>query len=174
MKNRFDSTYFALRNLYFRFRFVAWFDLVNFGLYWLSSGFNIIQQRHQILVPPCRFLHFPLLESSPPEVDVGVRFVHHLDDLLLVAGVDGSHGNVPHGSELATIVQVFVFQSEKVPDEPSHHLKRCQNGDDDVSIHSILRHGRECHWNRPGKPQHKILKDGEVVIILGRVHALLP
>lgn len=37
--------------------------------------------------------------------------------LSLIRGIHGYDGDVPHSSEFTTVVDVFVLQTEEVPDE---------------------------------------------------------
>lgn len=60
---------------------------------------------------------FPALLALP--VPDPVLLVHHLLQQCLVIGVQRSHRDVPHRSELAAIVQVLVLQTEEVPHEAS-------------------------------------------------------
>jgi hypothetical protein len=53
-----------------------------------------------------------------PENIARIWLIHELDDLLLIGGVKWRHGNVSHSAELSAIIQVFVLQTEKVPDKP--------------------------------------------------------
>lgn len=39
--------------------------------------------------------------------------------MCLVRGIHWNDGDVPHGSEFTTVVDVFVLKTEKVPDETS-------------------------------------------------------
>lgn len=48
-----------------------------------------------------------------------IGMVHHPDDVGLVGGVQGRHGDVPDGAELAAVVQVLVLETEEIPDETS-------------------------------------------------------
>lgn len=67
---------------------------------------------------PRRLLFLLVGVLSLPPVRDPVLFVHHPHDEHLVGSVQGSYGNVPDRPELAAVVEVLVFQSEKVPDEP--------------------------------------------------------
>ena len=53
-----------------------------------------------------------------------VLFVHHLDNGGLVWGVHGCHGNISNGSKFAAVVEVLVFQPEKVPHEAAEDFER--------------------------------------------------
>jgi hypothetical protein len=59
------------------------------------------------------------VKSARVPVEDPVGLVHHADDVGLVGGVQRSHRDVAHGTELAAVVQVLVLQAEEVPDEPS-------------------------------------------------------
>ena len=48
-----------------------------------------------------------------------IFIVHHLLDERQIGHLDRTYGNISDSSELTAIVQVFVFQAEKVPDESS-------------------------------------------------------
>lgn len=50
-------------------------------------------------------------------VNDAVVVVHHAQNLYLVGRVNRGHRNVPHRSELTAIVEVFVLQTEEVPNE---------------------------------------------------------
>lgn len=67
-------------------------------------------QRHAVAPLPA-FLALPVPDA--------VLLVHHLLQQRLVICVQRSHGNVPHRSELTTVVQVLVLQTEEVPHEAS-------------------------------------------------------
>lgn len=47
-----------------------------------------------------------------------VLIVHDVQQLLLIVGVDWTDGDVSDSPELATIVQVLILQSKKVPHKP--------------------------------------------------------
>lgn len=60
---------------------------------------------------------FPvLLAQAVPD---SVLLVHHLLQQRLVVSVQRSHRDVPHGSELTTVIQVLVLQTEEVPHKTS-------------------------------------------------------
>lgn len=59
----------------------------------------------------------PLARLPAAPVDHSAGLVHHADQEGLVARVDGSHRDVSHRTELATVVQMFIFQPEEVPHE---------------------------------------------------------
>lgn len=50
-------------------------------------------------------------------VSNAVLLVHHLLQQRLVVGIERSHGDVAHRTELAAVVQVLVLQTEEVPDK---------------------------------------------------------
>ena len=62
----------------------------------------------------------------PPEESRWICLVHQFDDLLLVRGVQRSHRNVPHSSELAAVVQMFILQPKRLCWAPvtciTHHI----------------------------------------------------
>ena len=60
-----------------------------------------------------------LAVDGASSVGDAVLFVHHLLQQRLVIRVHRSNGDVTHGAELTAVVQVLVFQPEKVPDESS-------------------------------------------------------
>lgn len=67
-------------------------------------------QRHAVAPLPA-FLALPVPDA--------VLLVHHLLQQRLVVCVQRSHGDVPHRSELAAVVQVLILQTEEVPHEAS-------------------------------------------------------
>lgn len=46
-----------------------------------------------------------------------VLLVHHLLQQSLIVSAERRHWDVPHGTKLATVIQVFVLKTEKVPHE---------------------------------------------------------
>lgn len=61
------------------------------------------------------------INTSYVPIDDAIGMVHHADDVGLVGGVERRHRDVPHGAELAAVVQVLVLQPEEVPDETANN-----------------------------------------------------
>lgn len=59
----------------------------------------------------------PLPALLPRAVPNAIFLVHHLLQQRLVIGVERRHGDVPHGPELAAVVQMLVLQTEEIPHE---------------------------------------------------------
>lgn len=114
----------------------------------------VVQQRLLILL----LLAFPL---APLPIRDAVLLVHHPDNLDLIGRIDWCHRYVSDGSELTAIVQMFVFQTEKVPYESTEHLERRQNGRHYVAADVAVL--GQVERNRPSEAQHEILDYGEVV-----------
>lgn len=81
-----------------------------------SSERLLVQQWPLILLHPLRY--FPLLPVDNP-----ILVVHHLDYKRLIRRVDGCDRNVPHSTELTAVIQVFVLQTEEVPDKAAEDLQ---------------------------------------------------
>ena len=57
-------------------------------------------------------------------VDGGGIHIHQVFQSLEVVLAERREGNVSHGPELAAIVQMFVFEPEKVPSEPPNNFEQ--------------------------------------------------
>lgn len=107
------------------------------------------------------------ISKGDAPVDHAVLVVHHLQDDDLVVGVDRGDRDVPHGTELTTVVEMFVLQAEKVPHEAAEHLERGEHRGHQVAGHDPVLGERE--GQGPHEPQHQVLDDGEVVEELNRM-----
>lgn len=57
----------------------------------------------------------PLPDLLARAVPDAIVLVHHLLQQCLVVGVEWRHRDVPHSTELTTVIQVLVLQTEEVP-----------------------------------------------------------
>lgn len=84
-----------------------------------------------------------LLARAVPD---SVLLVHHLLQQRLVVGIERRHWDVSHGTELTTVVQVFVLQTEEVPHKPPAQRRR------DGWTWCWGNHYNPCFW-KPGLVQ---------------------
>ena len=94
----------------------------------------------------------------------GVRVVHQIDDLLLVRGINGRYRDVPDSSELATVVDVLVLKSKKVPYESAHHFQYGKYRDEELIVFLESQQVIEKDLIGPGETENQVLKYGKVVI----------
>ena len=52
-------------------------------------------------------------------------------------GVDRVDGDIPHHSEVTTVVQMLILHSEEVPHKPAEHLQDCQHTSQDVPFQNF-------------------------------------
>ena len=70
--------------------------------------------------------------------------------------------NLNFKNRFTAVIKVFIFQSEKVPDESSNDFQRWNNGHNQISMDKF-RFGQR-QRNGPQKAQYKVLRHGKVII----------
>lgn len=90
--------------------------------------FVALEERQNILWSKTRSAQGHALAALPLFVLAAISYtiflVHHLIQECQVISVEWCHGDVPHGTELTTVVQVLVLQTEEVPHKPPGLRKR--------------------------------------------------
>lgn len=97
-----------------------------------------------------------------------ILIVHHLLNNRQVSDLNRTDRYVSDCSELTTIIQMLILQSKEVPDKASEHLQEAEHSRDNQLV-GLALHADIVQIDEPCESEHKVLTDGKVVVVLGRV-----